>query len=273
MAQDTQQEQISKKRTVYSIAGMEAVQVRRDVEYRSASTGALTMDVYYPPAAKSATPAPAVVFVTGFTDAGAQRLLGCRFKDMGTYISWAQLVAASGLAGVVYTNTDPVADARAVIEYVRQNAVSLGMDANRIGVWSCSGNVPNALALLMASSPGYLKCAALCYGYTLDLDSMTHVADMSKQFGFTNPPAGKSVADLPREIPLLVARAGQDRTPGLNDALDRFVTHALARNLPITVVNYPEGPHAFDVFHDAERSREVIKQILAFLQLHLASGL
>jgi hypothetical protein len=29
------------------------------------------------------------------------------------------------------------------------------------------------------------------------------------------------------------------------------------------------APHAFDLFHDSEVSREIIRRILAFLQFHL----
>ena len=38
-----------KKRVVYQIPGMEAVTIRRDVEYRAADAGGLTLDIYYPP--------------------------------------------------------------------------------------------------------------------------------------------------------------------------------------------------------------------------------
>ena len=57
--------------------------------------------------------------------------------------------------------------------------------------------------------------------------------------------------------------------PGLNEALDRFVCAALTRNLPMTVVNHAGGPHGFDIFDDSEMTRDVIRQILAFLQFHL----
>src|SRR5215210_5219422 len=53
--------------------------------------------------------------------------------------------------------------------------------------------------------------------------------------------------------------------PALNDALDRFIAAALARNLPITVVNHAAAPHAFDLFDDSDATREVVRQILAFL--------
>ena len=74
---------------------------------------------------------------------------------------------------------------------------------------------------------------------------------------------------LRRDIPLFIARAGQDQMPGLNDTLDRFLVKALACNLPISFVNHSEAPHAFDLFHDSETSREIVRRILAFLQFHL----
>ena len=39
--------------------------------------------------------------------------------------------------------------------------------------------------------------------------------------------------------------------------------------MPATVVNCPDAPHAFDVLADSETTREVVRQILAFLRFHL----
>jgi hypothetical protein len=136
-------------------------------------------------------------------------------------------------------------------------------------VWACSGNVPNALSLLTEDASAYLKCAVLCYGYMLDLDGSTQVADAARQFGFVNPCAGKSMDDIALDIPLFVARAGRDEMPGLNPALDRFLVTALSRNLPITFANHSRAPHAFDLFHDSAISREIIRQLLGFLKTYL----
>jgi hypothetical protein len=105
----------------------------------------------------------------------------------------------------------------------------------------------------------------------LDVDGFTGVADAARQFGFVNPCAGRSVADLPRDVPLFIARAGLDQMPGLNQALDHFVLEALTCNLPLTVVNHSAAPHAFDLFHDSEISREIIRRILRFMQCHLVA--
>jgi hypothetical protein len=266
MSQDTH---ISKKRVVYTMPGIDAVTIRRDEPYRATETGALTMDLYYPPDSQSGARTPAVIFVTGFSDVGAQKMLGCTLKEMESYISWGQLTAASGLVAITYTNHDPAADVQHVLQHVRQNAAPLNIDENRIGVWACSGHVPTALSALMQHGQDYLKCAVLYYGYTLDLDGSTNVADAARQFGFANPCAGRSVDDLPRDIPLLIVRAGQDQMPRLNDALDRCIGRALTDNLPVTFVNHSLAPHAFDLFHDSEISREIIRRTLAFLQCHL----
>ena len=270
MSQDTQRDQISKRRVVYTMPGMEAVPVRRDEPYRVTDAGPLTMDLYYPPDSKAGARTPAVIFVTGFSDLGAEQMLGSRFKDMGSFVSWAQLVASSGLVGITYANTEP-GDVHDVLHHVQENAALLGIDGNRIGIWACSGHGPNALSVLMEHGGDGLTCAVLAYAYTLDFDGSTCIADAATQFGFVNPCVGKSAADLPRDLPLFIARAGQDRMIGLKEALDDFVLKASTRNLPVTLVNHSGGPHAFDLFDDTRTSRDIVKQILAFLQFHLCA--
>jgi hypothetical protein len=269
VSQEIQQDHISKKRVVYHLPGAEAVSVRQDVAYQVTEAGGLTMDIYYPAEAKSGAPIPAVVFVTGYPDAGFERILGCQQKEMMSYISWGQLAAASGLVAITYTNREPAADLHALLQYVQQQAPILGIDEKRIGLWAGSGNVPNALSVLMQEDREYLKCAVLCYGLMLDLEGATSVADAAKRWGFVNPCAGKSVADLPPDLPLFIVRAGQDEMPHLNETMDRFLSKALTCNLPITFVNHPAAPHAFDLLHESETSREIIKRILAFMRFHL----
>jgi AraC family transcriptional regulator len=263
----SQRSDAASKPVVYHVPGMDAVAIQRDVEYQTSDAGHLTMDLYRPPDWKANTRLPAVIFVIGYSDLGAERMLGCKFKEMESYITWAKLVAASGLIGITYENHDPMGDLDALLRHIHENAEALGIDWQRIGLWSCSGNVPRALDALMQKQD--LKCAALCYGVTLDLDGSSGVAEAAKMWRFANPTAGKSVRDLPPDVPLFIARGGCDEVPQLNEALDRFITHALAANLPITVANHATGPHAFDMLHDSETTRDIIRQILAFLRLHL----
>jgi acetyl esterase/lipase len=270
MCQAPERHELTKKKVVYQMAKSAAVTIRQDIEYRFADSGALTMDIYYPPDSKAESRSPAVIFASGYPDPGFQKMLGCKLKDMEFYISWGQLTAASGLVAITYsTGNEPAADIHALIQYIRHNSAVLGIDENRIGVWAGSGNVPNALSVLMQGSREYLKCAVLCYGFMLDREGTSSVADLAKQIGFVNPCAGKSVADLPIDIPLFIVRAGRDEMPHLNETIDSFVSKALVFNLPITFVNHPAAPHSYDLMHDSETSHEIIRQILRFLQFHL----
>ena len=95
--------------------------------------------------------------------------------------------------------------------------------------------------------------------------------DAAEQFGLAVPARGRPIDDLPRTLPLLVVRAGQDQTPLLNASLDAFVSAALTRDLPPTVVNQAGAPHSFDLFDDRDASRTTIRTVLGFLREHLGA--
>jgi acetyl esterase/lipase len=209
-----------------------------------------------------------VLIVTGYADAGVPTPLGCAFKDMAWAISLAQLIAASGMAAVAYTTREPGTDAGEVLGHIARHAAALRIDTARVGLWAASGHAPLALALLMRRQPHTFRAAVLSNGFTLDATGST-VADAARTYRFVNPSAGRSVDDLPSDVPLFLVRSGRDEFPGLNDTLDRFVSDALARNLPVTLVNHATAGHAFELNDDSDTSRHVIGQMLAFLRVHL----
>jgi hypothetical protein len=253
--------EIAKKKFVYTMQGMDALEVQRDLAYRSTAGTDLAFDIYYPERPAGAR-VPVVVISLGYPDPEAG------VRQFGPFTSLARLIAASGMAAVLYGSIAPEQDVHAMIGHLREHAADLGLDPGRIGILAMSGSVPVALATLMRDHT--LRCAALICGYTMDLDGATAVADMGKQYGFVDACAGKSVDDLPDAVPMLFVRAGRD-VPDLNDALDKVVTRALARNLPLTLVNHATGGHSFVCDEDNELSRRIIRQVLAFLQLHLGA--
>lgn len=253
----------------FSIPGVEAVTVRRDLPYRVTESGPLTFDVYYPPGAAAEGRLPAVLFVHGYSDAGTPNVFGRTFKEMGHTVSWAKLIAASGVVALVYSNSEPADDAQAIMQHVRDEAGALGIDASRLGLWATSGHVPLAVSLLLQAEWHNVRCAVLCCGYMLDMHGNTSVADMQKTYRFANPCAGKSVNDLRDDVPLLIVRAGRDQF-GVNESVDSFISAALHRNLPVRLVNHADAPHAFDLFYDGPVTREIIREILRFIQFRLS---
>jgi hypothetical protein len=248
--------EMTAKGLVRSLPGAADVTVERHT-YATAE-GPLDFELYRAsPEARAA-----VIFVIGYPDPGAAAFFGKPFKDWAMYQDWARLVAVSGLVGITYLNRDP-GDVHALFAHLRANAASLGLDPARLAIWSSSGNVPNALAVL-AREP--VAAAALLYGYFLDLDGTTHVAQAAAQFHFATPAV--SVSDLPHDVPLLVVQAGKDATPGLNETIERFVA-AARDHLHLTYIIHATGPHAFDMLDDTPESRATIDEVLAFLRRKL----
>jgi hypothetical protein len=282
---------ITEQRLALHIPAMDAVVVDRDLPYGDASSPSLAMDVYRPPANAPANPrvtppatppagapnsrpaasgllCPAVVLVTGYSDVGGRQILGCDLKDMAAYRDWARLLASRGIVAVTYRNEDPLRDARRLLHRLQQDADSLGIDRERIGIWSSSGNVPNALALFAAEPQ--LVCAALLYGYPMDLPGHDEVAKAAARFGFVNAAQGLAFEALLGR-PILIARAGRDEMPGLNTSLDRFVGAAHEADLTLRVVDHADGPHAFDIMEPTDRTQMAIREIVGFLAANLSA--
>jgi dienelactone hydrolase len=218
------------------------------------------MDVYYPPMPTTGQP-PTVLLPMAYPDPTGG------VRSFGPVTSWARLIAASGMAAVIYGAEVPDEDVHAVLRHLRSDSEALGVDAERLGLFATSAHVTVALSVLMRDTR--VKCAALLYGYTLDMDGSTTVADMGRQYGFVNACAGKSVDDVPDTVPILLVRAGRDQFPGLNQALDKIIARALVRNLPVSLINHPTGAHAFDMDENTPMSRAIVQQVLRFLVVHL----
>jgi hypothetical protein len=258
------------RRVCLQLDGMDALTVRRDVAYGPPDSR-LRMDVYYPPDETDDGRWPAVIIVAGYPGTMEPRPTTLTYKEIGWTVSMCQLIALSGMVAIAYTNRDPVADLQALFDHIHECARSLRIDPARIGIIAVSGNVPTALATIMQDASRTPACAALGYGCLLDLDGATDVADAARQFGFANPGAGRTLADLRRDVPLLITRAGRDQFPAMNASIDSFIRHGLIENLPMTLVNHAEGPHAFDLFDDSRTSRDILRQTLRFLRQHLTT--
>jgi len=262
-------EQMIRMRVVLRVPGMEAVEVGRNVVYRTAGGECLHMDLYSPPGSPPAR--PGVVLVHG----GPTPRLGAR--KMGVFASYGELLAATGFVAVAFDHRflspDRLPDAREdvteLVAHVRSNAGPLGVDPDRLALWAFSGGGP-LLAAPLRDRPDWLR-AAVAYYAVLDLQQLPPGADdgvgpeQRREFSAIGS-LGEDARSAP---PLLLARAGLD-DPWLNQGIDRFVQAALAAGATIDLLNHPHGRHGFDILDDDARSRQIIRRTLAFLQDHLA---
>ena len=237
-----------------------AGKVRESISYAG---GDRVFDIYLPERVEE--PAPVVVLVTGYPDLDFEERVGMKQMEVQSFRGWAKLLAASGMAAVIYSNVEPVEDVFTLLDFLRCEASELRIDPARIAVWSCSSNVPNAINVLHKDST--VRCATFLYGYMLDTTDSSVLQETAQSFRFANP--HKGMKNFPENTPILVIGAGKDEFPGLNESIDNFEAEAVARNSPVSVIRYPEGVHAFDILDDSQRSIEIIKLCIGFLRLRL----
>jgi alpha-beta hydrolase superfamily lysophospholipase len=254
----------------YQVPGMHRVQVRRDVVYRRVAGVKLRLDVYRPRKARRAQRLPAVLL-------GGPPAFGAD-KRSGQKIGWGQLIAASGLAAVVFdTRSDglmetpeaPSTDVAAAIRYVTSHAGRLGIDGKRLCTLGFSfGTAPWHLWAAMRAPPPSVRCNVSYYG-PLDL------RDVAGRFNLSPSTVEEysAITYLRRDgaqiAPMLVVKAGQDANAGINSSIDRFVAEAQRVGADIRLLTHENGEHGFDTGRRTARTRAIIKQTLAFLRARL----
>jgi acetyl esterase/lipase len=265
-------EEIVNAPLVLTKPGTERVKVTTDLRYHpGVNDPNLLMDVYSPLGVKPGERRPVLMFVHG--GAGSES----RPKDWGIYQGWGRLAGASGLVGVTFTHrlgypkpllAESGADVAAAIDYVRTNAAKLGADPDRICLAAYSAGGP-LLTIGLDEKRPHIRCLIAVYAFLDVQQSNLHrdnePAERVKQYSMIEH-LGERRA---KQVPMLVARAGLDEIPTMNDSIDRFITRAIRENANVTVMNHPAGVHGFDNQNDDDRSREIMEFLLAFAQRHM----
>lgn len=208
-------------RLVVRVPGMDKVTVREAVSFKKVDAADLLMDVYSP---GTPGPHPTVVLISGAS----------RVRDWGLYKDYGRILGASNLVAVIpdkrYEGQQSMEhgaqDTLEVVAHLRQNAAAYGIDPKRICLWTFSAG--GSLAQVGLDPANGISCVVAYYG-----------------LGQAGPRIAvqQHAATMP---PMLVVRAGRDNAP-LNNAIDVFAAVALGENAPVTVFNYPNGLHAFEV--------------------------
>jgi len=242
----------------YSVPGMDAVRVERDLVFRTAGDTQLKADIYLPAARGTY---PVVMLVSG----GAVN----DWRTAAFYTSFARVLAAEGVAAVNFDKrlardrkAVPMAsdDALALVEYLKSNAAKSGLDTSRLCSWHFSAGGTVAGTMLSEKSPA--SCVVLTYAI-LSLGEGDKDPQLAPHSALVQ--AHERGDKLP---PTLVVRAGRDAKP-LNDSIDAFVAAALARNAPVSLINYPTGDHGFEILNDTDETRRVIAQSIAWVKSRL----
>jgi pimeloyl-ACP methyl ester carboxylesterase len=260
------------RRVVYQVPGMDRVQVRAGITYKSVEDGALKLDVYLPPDLRAGEHRPAVVFVHG--EPWTTEAVRFDARATGQYISWGRLVAASGWIGVPFEHcnsractalSEVASDLDDLIAHVRTQIPEA--DPDRLILWACSGGGAYGLRAAFRHAD-YVRCAVVYYAF---LEPLYRRADIAPEIPDETLREFSPIAALGQEgisiPPLLMARAGKDNAD-LNATIDRFAAEAVRHNDALDLLNHAGGQHGFEILDDTERSRYIIQQTLAFMRLH-----
>jgi dienelactone hydrolase len=270
-----------KRRILYEIAGVDRVQVRRDLVYASHGGGDLTLDSYQPANLSPDARLPGVIIVHGGPIPPAMRPPEWpAIKDWDSFISYGQLVAASGLVGITFNHryedhrhiNRSFEDVTAAIAYVRGRAAAFNLDPDRLCVWVFSGAGPH-LALFFHNRPHYLRCVVAYYPGMADISTPEKLDRLAGEALSDEERRNLSVTSYLKEeaaagLSVFIARAGLD-DPETNEWIDLSVQEALAANAALDLMNHPTGRHAFDILDNDTRTREIIARTIEFIKANV----
>lgn len=247
------------KSVVYQVPGMDRVKVARDIAYKNVESGSLLCDIYTAENSQQAGPRPGVILIHG---GPVPRSPETSPKNWEPFQSWGRLVAASGLSAIAFNHRlygvkqirDAVADLQDLMKYLQEHAESLGIQTDHLCLFAFSSGGA-LLSPYFRETPGFVRCVVAYYA-ALDTPNTEFSA------------ANQLMQNTGRIPPMFLARAGLD-TPMWNGFMQRVLQIGMLKNAPIEFMNHPAGHHGFDVVDDNDRSREIIRRTIEFLQTQL----
>ena len=133
-----QELELPDKRIVYEIPEMHDVITHRGVVYQSVNETELKADIYLPPTNEDNEIVPLVIMVNDYPDTTINHLWGRDQKEMELFISWSELIAASGMAAVTYQTQFSHSETDSLIQFLSENAEKYRIDMNRLCVFGIS---------------------------------------------------------------------------------------------------------------------------------------
>lgn len=259
-AQGQSQVDASKIEIVYQPKGAGSARVSAGRTFRSGDRE-LKFDIYAP--RKRAGKKTAIVFVSGTSES----------RDWRWFQSYGQAAAALDFVAFVPDKRLPytlqgtetgTADTIAFVAHLRANANELGINPDRICIWTFSG-AGRLTALPYRPEGTGIACHVSYYGVMTVGDQVAADAP-DRDALISRYSANVAVRESgARKVPTFLVRAGRDN-PALNGTIDSFVQSAVQAGLPLTFVNYPDGQHGFDGLDRNEQSSRIVEESFRFIR-------
>src|SRR2546423_2893000 len=159
--------------SVYRTPELDAVVVRTGIPFKETPDGPLTLDVY------GSTSAPRATTLLVYGDGRPEFLRDAR--GWGVLRDHARHLGLRGIAAIAFDHRssraagirEAAADVEDAIAFVRANANDLGVDPDRIALWTFSAGPPLAFHSVLRDRPAWIRALVAYYGI-LDLAFVRH---------------------------------------------------------------------------------------------------
>ena len=256
---------------IYDIPEMYQVNIET-VQYHTLNDPSLTlpMDIYYPPNRQADQPLPAVILPNTWQRSGKWYLEN-EHELLVLFEGWGRIIAANGLIAVTYDTLYPN-DLEAVVRHIQQNSTEYGIDGNQLGLFAGSAGTVLEGSFAYQENREYIKFAVFYYGSVIMPDSPGR-----QDWDVFCIELGCYSAELPEikqlrtNLPILLVRCvGGESEIDLAD-IDYFIQLATEQKVPLTLIRFDEGSHAFDLkvnsFGDVKtKGIEIVKQTIEFMK-------
>lgn len=220
---------------VYRYSGKEFLTIKHDIPYCSKDAGEQTFDIYYPKDFQSFQH-KCVLFVNG----GGP--IKQNYKAYLCFTSWGELVAANDMIGIIFNwRSGKIEDITAMIDYLFDHAVELGIDVDEICVFPLCRAVNNAINCVLKYPK--IKKMILYYGKISKNTNLAKCENMKFLI---------ALGKLDKKFPVACN--------------DWFLENAIQYNYTAELLVHPQGVHGFDYANDDEYTRLIIEKTIEFMK-------
>lgn len=187
--------------------------------------------------------------------------------DWALYRDYGRLSANRGFAGVVFNHRSTGqgknaaaarSDLKTMVEWLKNKQEELGLDAEKIIIWSFSGAAYVGLNWILRENPEAIKAYIAYYAVLEGREEGESAIAIVKNREPGSSPGVKNV-------PILIAKAEQDMIKRSPKAADELKAAADDKGLPVTVIGHSSS-HGFDGYSKTDETIEIIDRTLEFIR-------
>lgn len=225
----------------------EEIRVHKDLYYSIDSSEFTTLDLYLPREI-SISDSSIVLLIHGWFNPESTPV---KPSNWLFYEDYGKLLASKGFATVMVNHRigsrESVKQSRMDIEdaiiHVQKISSEYELNASRVYLW-------------------FFSMGAIHFEHFANLNKF-NIEKLVSYYGFFDD-AYQSTSETRTYPQMLVVRCGRD-SDEIIGRTDKYLTHCLAKNYPLELINIPNGLHGFELLQEPHQAMQIIDKTIDFL--------